>query len=1091
MIMKLRYRLVSAALGAFMLFTGTAVAASAATLPNQDFVIAEMEEIERSIPVGGAYSTESYNAVRNAEKKLRNMINDEKTYTDDEFNVALDEYRNAANNLKPSTAKREALWEAIEKLEKYIGDNSGAENYDDAKILYNNALPIAYYSDNQDEIDETVEQIGWILEGKRLYTPPEIICEYPTIETEPPEIICSYPTGDPAPTESETDWRDNPYDTGHCIVDPSSSFESIPPEITEPAESVSVVTEPSEAASTADIPEIDCTYMIEPTSVAKSDEDVRKQFADNGYDVDHIVYICDIPGRNGYSLYFAENTSIPTTENEIDVQLGDWTFHLPHPFAPYTLGLFAVSNGSQAEPLTEFPAPTDCPYPTYPLETDPMIKAPSASGAENKTVFELEALYGAYDGNHYNFFDIAPAIRNAGLGITVDYKYGDEAERILKPLLQKHAMLYCAGYEKLDEGLNVFKTGCYGMGQLYYKKLIGPYFFDVPSQQPGYDIGVYIAKGDELYTLEKAYSEGIITDEQLDKVMEFAPQYKMKKLSDLELEFLKNVVGEPSPIFGYSSDISVNLKKLGTRDNAEIYFNAYSEGLPYSYYEIIGNSLVTYHYPTVYGYYGLFVRQGEKFYTFDEARLKGLVSESDFYKYAKLTDGGINIRDINNNEISVLKYLKHEYILPSTYTYEELGWVDGYTLCLVSTSKSSKENIGHYTIVQNSGNFTNFSLLLVKEDEVFNVLTPSQAVKNGIRDEAIARVYLASGDTHFTVEKTMGFAIERSKLVARVGGRDLYYNHETPARTITITEGNMPDGMETICCTGLETAYFYNGTEAISLIKAFENREISYGVLWNAYREIKNYLGTFPNSVTLYTISRDNTSESKFKGLIDWFNRQYPESPCTEQNLTVGLFVQLTSGQYLVRAYRNDIPYPEVAEICTVGDYAFTTGIPTKPYIFDKDFTEGVPIDDAYRYGAISSKILDEAMKYIDHERKLYEPEKVAPAKKLSNTIKLKTAKASKLTVKAKTLKKKKVAIKNAITFTKNKGGAVTYKITKVLKNKKKFSAAKFTVSKKGTLTLAKKLKKGTYKLTVKVSAKAKNNYKKFSKSLTLTVKIK
>lgn len=110
---------------------------------------------------------------------------------------------------------------------------------------------------------------------------------------------------------------------------------------------------------------------------------------------------------------------------------------------------------------------------------------------------------------------------------------------------------------------------------------------------------------------------------------------------------------------------------------------------------------------------------------------------------------------------------------------------------------------------------------------------------------------------------------------------------------------------------------------------------------------------------------------------------------------------------------------------------------------------------------------------------------------KKKNPIKVSVAKASKLTAKAKTLKKKSVAIKKAITYKNNKGGAVSYSITKVLKGKKKFSSKKFTINKKGTLTIKKKVTKATYKVTVKVTAKAKGNYKKYSATKTLTVKVK
>lgn len=98
------------------------------------------------------------------------------------------------------------------------------------------------------------------------------------------------------------------------------------------------------------------------------------------------------------------------------------------------------------------------------------------------------------------------------------------------------------------------------------------------------------------------------------------------------------------------------------------------------------------------------------------------------------------------------------------------------------------------------------------------------------------------------------------------------------------------------------------------------------------------------------------------------------------------------------------------------------------------------------------------------------------------------------LTAKGKTVKKsyKKVRkakqtikAKSAFAVSKNKG-AVTYKVKKYDTKAKK----KITVSQKGVVTIKKGLKKGTYKVKVSVSAAGNKNYKKLTKTVTLTVKI-
>ncbi len=107
---------------------------------------------------------------------------------------------------------------------------------------------------------------------------------------------------------------------------------------------------------------------------------------------------------------------------------------------------------------------------------------------------------------------------------------------------------------------------------------------------------------------------------------------------------------------------------------------------------------------------------------------------------------------------------------------------------------------------------------------------------------------------------------------------------------------------------------------------------------------------------------------------------------------------------------------------------------------------------------------------------------KIAKCAKYANPL---TVKAKKPTIKFAKLKKKNqtVARKNAITVSKAKG-TVTY--TKVSGNKK------ITVNKKtGKITVKKGLKKGTYKVKIKVTAAGNDTYKKASKTVTVTIKVK
>ena len=82
------------------------------------------------------------------------------------------------------------------------------------------------------------------------------------------------------------------------------------------------------------------------------------------------------------------------------------------------------------------------------------------------------------------------------------------------------------------------------------------------------------------------------------------------------------------------------------------------------------------------------------------------------------------------------------------------------------------------------------------------------------------------------------------------------------------------------------------------------------------------------------------------------------------------------------------------------------------------------------------------------------------------------------------TLKKKNVTVlrKNAITVSKNIG-AVTYA--------KASGNAKITVAKNGNITVKKGLKKGTYKVKIKVTAAGSNTVKAATKTVTVTITVK
>ena len=110
-------------------------------------------------------------------------------------------------------------------------------------------------------------------------------------------------------------------------------------------------------------------------------------------------------------------------------------------------------------------------------------------------------------------------------------------------------------------------------------------------------------------------------------------------------------------------------------------------------------------------------------------------------------------------------------------------------------------------------------------------------------------------------------------------------------------------------------------------------------------------------------------------------------------------------------------------------------------------------------------------------------------AVKLTNTLKVK-AKKGKIKIKYKKLKRKTIMIKRGKYLTvRNAKGKVRYKLLKA--DKKKFRKF-FKVNKKtGKLTVKKHLRKGVYKLKVKVTASGNSSYNKAAKKVTINIRIR
>jgi hypothetical protein len=114
--------------------------------------------------------------------------------------------------------------------------------------------------------------------------------------------------------------------------------------------------------------------------------------------------------------------------------------------------------------------------------------------------------------------------------------------------------------------------------------------------------------------------------------------------------------------------------------------------------------------------------------------------------------------------------------------------------------------------------------------------------------------------------------------------------------------------------------------------------------------------------------------------------------------------------------------------------------------------------------------------------------EVVIKVQRKDNTLSVKGKKPS---LKYNNLKKKKqtIKLKNAITIKAAKG-TVTYKVVKAVRGKKNYKKY-FKIAKNGNITVKKGLKKGTYKVTVDVTATGDKDYSAATKTAVISIKVK
>ena len=159
-----------------------------------------------------------------------------------------------------------------------------------------------------------------------------------------------------------------------------------------------------------------------------------------------------------------------------------------------------------------------------------------------------------------------------------------------------------------------------------------------------------------------------------------------------------------------------------------------------------------------------------------------------------------------------------------------------------------------------------------------------------------------------------------------------------------------------------------------------------------------------------------------------------------------------------------------------------------------KDITKGdeSAVQDARKsYDSLTTeqkaKVNSEVLKKLEDSesalKAIPEPDKKANTMSVKGkTVKLKKAKLKR--------KAQKIKAKRAMTI-QNAKGKLTYELVNVKKGKKGFRK-KFSINKKtGKITVKKGLKKGTYKVKVKVSAAGDDKYEAVYKNVTVKVIVK
>jgi hypothetical protein len=750
-----------------------------------------------------------------------------------------------------------------------------------------------------------------------------------------------------------------------------------------------------------------------------TEQDYIELFKKSGYDVTKVVEVGDL-------LYAVDDKEPEQKEKDIYIQ--DIKIHLNSYASPDKLGLFYV-NG----------------------ET---IKRVDVEGYSplNSIGFLDDIRKAEQDGVKFNF--------------TAEYKFGEKAEECMRLINEKYPDryheygIYMSSYYDIDD-FSLCEASALEKTELIYHIRIGDYYICCPEQSYPYDLGYYIVRDGKCYTLEEAYDQKVIDDEDLDKIVGKMRCWGTFKLSSVEKEFLETREDSSREKYYYNGNV---LSDLGEADGYNIFFSNITEGEgieSYGTYEIKRGNYSAKH-PL-----GVYLYKNGKFTTIEQAWKDGIVNNKNIDKIAELLKNSnfdFKIKDYTPTEPTTAEPTESSSeTLPKpsdpvptetepnptepseTATelisvdpmppFEAVGKVGEYIFGYYDAEcyeLNQTCEIGAYTFFVD-GSF--YQYCGITDGKKFTPLVIAYE-KGLINDEQLDK----------TVE-LMNLRIKEKGYFNTAGWTVM------PTEPVTTEPTTAEPTTEAVEPTnaGEQTNYLYiTGSAGLCGKEWSESEDLDSrmtvsnpnaepgtaeeGRLEKTFKNIS--AGTY--EFKIYVI---NTRGKKF-----WINKGKTYTVEVEKD-------------------NSDVKIEYQSSVIEDDDEVKVTVIPPSA-----EPTTAEPTTEPQETG--------KTIKYED--KKVVKPAvKVKAANPIKVTAKAKTVKAKKLAKKAQKIKA--VIVKNAV-------GKVTYKLTSVPKKIKKL----VKINKKGVITLAKgKYAKKTYKIKVQITAAGNTEYTSAKKTVTVKVKVK